>query len=81
MRNYEKPKEVSMMEIERSLSLTRKELADLLKKIADQLERGEAVRLEGLDAEVSPIEPILVKLEYEEEYGRKKIEIDIHLLQ
>jgi amphi-Trp domain-containing protein len=69
------------MEIERSLSLTRKELADVLKKVVDQLERGDAVRLETLDAEVSPVEPILVKLEYEDEYGRKKIEIDIHLVQ
>jgi amphi-Trp domain-containing protein len=69
------------MEIERSLSLTRRELADVLKKVADQLERGDAVRLEGLDAEVSPMEPILVKLEYEDKYGRKKIEIDIHLVE
>lgn len=68
------------MEIEKSLNLTRKELADLLKGVAEQLEAGGSVKSETLNAEVTPGEPIFVKFEYEDEYGQKKIEIDIHLV-
>jgi len=68
------------MEIEKSLNLTRKELVDLLKGIAGQLEAGGPVKSESLNAEVTPGEPIFVKLEYEDKYGQNKIEIDIHLV-
>ena len=68
------------MEIKKSLNLTRKELSDLLKGIAEQLEAGGPVKSETLNAEVTPGEPISVKFEYEEEYGQKKMEIDIDLI-
>jgi|GEM_PF-2150873 len=68
------------MEVEKTLSLTRQELADLLKGIASQLEAGGSVRSEALNNEVVPQEPILVKLEYEDKVATQKIEIDIHLI-
>ena len=68
------------MEIEKTLNLTRRQLADFLRKIAEQLEREGVVKLEELGAEVNPREPILVKLELEEK-GEKKIEVDIHLIE
>jgi len=69
------------MEIEKSLNLNRRDLANLLKTIAEQLEQEGPVRSEALNAEVNPGEPIFVKLEYEDEPGGKKIEIDIHLIE
>jgi len=41
---------------------------------------GLPVKSEALNVEVSPEEPILVKLEYEEEQGKQKMEIDIKLI-
>lgn len=69
------------MEIEKSLNLSRKELADLLRNIAGQLEREGPVRSESLNAEVNPAEPVLVKFEYEDKVGEKEIEINIHLVE
>jgi len=68
------------MEIEKSLNLNRKELADLLREIAGQLEAGGPVKSETLNTSVNPREPIFVKLEYEDKAGEQKIEIDIHLI-
>jgi amphi-Trp domain-containing protein len=68
------------MEIEKSLNLNRKQLADLLRKIAEQLEAGGVVQSETLNASVNPREPIFVKLEYEDKVGEQKIELDIHLV-
>lgn len=69
------------MEIEKSLNLSRKDLADLLKNIAEQLEKEGPVRSETLNAEVIPAEPILVKFEYEDKIGEKEIEINVHLIE
>lgn len=68
------------MEVEKTFNLTRGQLADFLRKIVEQLEKGGVVKLEELGAEVNPREPIFVKLELEE-HGEKKIEIDIHLIE
>ena len=69
------------METERSLSLNRQQLADMLRAVVDQLEAGGAVKSEALGAEVNPQEPIFVKLEYEEKTGQKEIEINVHLVE
>jgi len=61
------------MEIVRSLILTREQLAEFLKDIADQLVKGKPVKSETLNAEVSSGEPIFVKLEYEDEYEKQGI--------
>ncbi|RLE48510.1 MAG: hypothetical protein DRJ31_07105 [Candidatus Methanomethylicota archaeon] len=68
------------MEIEKTLSLTRKQLADMLRNLADQLEKGVAVKSETLNAEVTPEEPIYAKLEYEDEHGKQKIEVNFKLI-
>ena len=68
------------MEIEKSLNLDRRQLADLLRRIAEQLEAGGPVKSETLNAQVTPREPIFVKLEFEDKIGEQTIEIDIKLI-